>query len=144
MATTYNLQLATYTLIGVQNDDCTSDGDIGIIGRTLQRTLQDLHIDGKIHISACEIFADGIRDIFAKRKFDTNNDYTMDSMKQRRVKVNEDIHSAIQSLRNNRSSAATELNDHSSRTHLVVQIHVSSSRMNSKIIYVDLAGFEPH
>lgn len=132
----------TYTLTGAQNEECTSDSDLGIIGRTLHKTL-DESLGSKVFVSACEIFADGFRDIFSKKKKENGDDCSMDTLKKIRVKLKEDVYSVIHLLRSNRSSATTELNKFSSRTHLVVQVSISKNNWISKIVFVDLAGFEP-
>lgn len=44
-----------FTLVGENNEICTSDGDIGLIGRTSQQKLNELRNGEKLYTSSCDL-----------------------------------------------------------------------------------------
>lgn len=135
----------TYTLIENGNDECASDGDIGFIGRILKRKLVENDSNEKIYISSCEISLKGVRDLYSKKSAATVEETPFESMRRIQIKKIEDIHTSIATLRMNRMTTLTELNDQSSRSHMMVKIDILSSGGDqfAKLVFMDLAGFEP-
>lgn len=72
------------------------------------------------------------------------DDFNGELVRKNRIKKCEDVHSFINSIRNDRTTATTQLNTRSSRTHLITTLTiVSATQMfQSRVIFADLAGFE--
>ena len=48
----------------------------------------------------------------------------------------------LRSGQSNRAQASTSMNAHSSRSHLIVTVHIKTAASSSKLVLVDLAGSE--
>lgn len=112
------------------------------------------HIEFKLSVSIVEIYMEKIKDLL---------DLSKDNLMIREDKIKgiyiqdvtevyvaspEEIHQLIQKGNSNRSIAATNMNDQSSRSHMLFMIEVSqtntqeSSAKKGKLFLVDLAGSE--
>eukprot|EP00040_Diaphanoeca_grandis_P017646 m.92413 g.92413 ORF g.92413 m.92413 type:complete len:934 (-) comp26544_c0_seq1:144-2945(-) len=109
----------------------------------------------KIEINMVEIYNDTIYDVLAghhdeplRLKQMPDGSTVVDGMQIREVKTPDDVTKALTEADENRSVAATAMNMHSSRSHLVLQITVSGVntitdvRSVGKLSLVDLAGSE--
>lgn len=132
----------TYTLMGKQNIECDSDGDLGLIGRAILHLLNKITTDQYISVNAVEISANGLRDLLSG-----SNEYSTATnvFVNRIVKRESDVLHLICKIRSRRSTTSTALNAASSRTHLILNLSIGNSTgpSNHLLTWVDLAGYEP-
>lgn len=134
----------TYTFLGSENKSCESDGDLGIVGRTLKKYLTKIVSGDKMSISAWEISINGLTDLLRRGHSSPTETLDHTSVKSNRIKRNEDVFAAITRLRKNRVTATTDLNNHSSRAHTIIRISVKfKNGLSTQLVFADLAGFEP-
>lgn len=104
----------TYTLVGKNDEMCTSDGDIRLIGRTLQYKLKRIHDAEKLYVSSFEISLNVMSDLLRNKRAIDSDDIRTNAIRRNRIKRAEDVHSFINVIRNDRTTATTRLNSRSS------------------------------
>ncbi len=114
---------------------------------------QELHIE----MSYLELYCDSINDLLNKtgvasanklliRQHDIFGIY-VDGLKKVAVRSYDDMREYINIANKNRATAATNMNEHSSRSHAVMTLHLSrvskdSTEIANKLHIIDLAGSE--
>ena len=131
----------TYTLLG-------SDLDPGILPLTLQQlfTIDDL----KIKISYIEVYNEVLKDLLDPRnqpKLQTsNNRVVVSNLKEVEIKTLEEAIEYLKIGEHSRKYGCTDVNEHSSRSHALFQIHVQRQTEDRTTLgvltLVDLAGSE--
>lgn len=114
----------TFTLAGKNDEICSSDGDIGLIGRTLKYKLRCIHDAEKLYVSSFEISPNGMNDLLNNKCTIDFDDFRTNAIRKNRIKKCENIHSFINTIRNNRTTAETQLNSRSSRSHLITILSI--------------------
>ncbi|KAL3874645.1 hypothetical protein ACJMK2_037627, partial [Sinanodonta woodiana] len=156
----------TYTMMGCP-------GEVGLIPRICEGLFS--HVDScaggkvtcRVNISYYEIYNERVRDLLQVESRWANEKYTLkvrehpkqgpyvQDLSEHRVKDNEEIQSLLDRGNEFRTTAATYMHDHSSRSHAIVTINFTQAQLEenmpseivSKIHLVDLAGSEradPH
>jgi hypothetical protein len=150
----------THTMMGYA-------GDPGIIPRTVQRLFQLVadsppHLEHEVTASFMEIYNEKVRDLLDAAAVQAKDG----SFADRKVRFNPEIGTYVEGLRRTpittsaecddvmvagttyRTTAATKMNDTSSRSHAILQLHVcktdkhSGFRRRAVLNLVDLAGSE--
>merc|ERR1719428_2718012 len=146
----------THTMSGKPDDP-------GLTVRTLTELFalqEERKIDFKVEMSVyvTEIYNESVRDLLwdeskgAAKKLDikTNPDgsNSVPGLTEEQVFTVDDVLNVMAEAGRNRSTAATEMNDQSSRSHLIVTVKTTVTALDSNSIYygkinlVDLAGSE--
>lgn len=146
----------TYTMMGTEENMGVNRRAIREILRVCQDRASDYEFD--IRVSLLEIYNEKIIDLLSRDSVDkqdcdlrqdpqTRHNYVT-NLTTRPVKAIDDIVHALEDGEKNRSTAATKMNSHSSRSHLLLTItvdslnHLTSVRSQGKLTMVDLAGSE--
>ena len=115
--------------------------------------------DYEVEISASmlEIYNETIRDLLVPRSAETqklevrltaDGSVHVPNLSAQRVNQPSDIGSIMETARGNRSTFATNMNEHSSRSHMMLSVFVQSTNKVTGVVYrgklhmVDLAGSE--
>ncbi|CAF1281260.1 unnamed protein product [Adineta steineri] len=145
----------THTMEGVMG----SDGQQGIIPRIVQDIFNHMHtlntnLDFQIKISYFEIYLDKIHDLLDVSKTnlpvheDKNGVPYVKGVTQRFVSLPNEVFKIMNEGKNNRHTAVTNMNEHSSRSHSVLLIYAqqenadNGKKLTGKLYLVDLAGSE--
>ena len=112
------------------------------------------HIEFKIKVSIVEIYMENIRDLLDKDKTNlkirenkTRGIYIQDATESY-VSDQSNVYDLMEIGNNNRAIAATNMNEGSSRSHMIFMLHVSQNNLidmsakAGKLFLVDLAGSE--
>ena len=112
------------------------------------------HIEFKIKVSIVEIYMENIRDLLDKEKTNlkiredkTRGIYIQDATESY-VSDQSNVYDLMEIGNNNRAIAATNMNEGSSRSHMIFMLHVSQNNLidmsakAGKLFLVDLAGSE--
>jgi hypothetical protein len=118
----------------------TGSGKTYTTTHLLQNLYNHLKVDNKgaLLISAIQIYNDNIYDLFNKNNklpYYKTNELVIKNVTK---KKNEDIDVIMQMIQCNRTTAQTELNFCSSRSHAIITIHYNKK----KYVIVDMAGQE--
>lgn len=112
------------------------------------------YIDYEIQLSILEIYNENIRDLLSNRKltheikYNDGKGVSVTNIQYFNISTPREFHSYLQVANKNRATATTNLNEHSSRSHAVIEILLKSRNKitdleySSKIYLVDLAGSE--
>uniref|UniRef100_A0A0R3RI76 Kinesin-like protein n=1 Tax=Elaeophora elaphi TaxID=1147741 RepID=A0A0R3RI76_9BILA len=142
----------TFTMEGTPNDPGVYQRSLIHLFRMAKERLSD--IDYTISISMLEIYNEKIRDLLSDNKNNLpiriGNDGMLDIPGLQILNVNtlQEIQKVLEKGRMNRASAATDLNDRSSRSHAIVCVRVRALNLTtndiseSRLNLVDLAGSE--
>ena len=133
----------THSMIGVP-------GDEGIIPRTarLLLELQAQHQGAAVHMSCIEIYNENVRDLISVNKafLDVHDgaDGPVLDRDAMPLKTFRDFEALSQQIEQHRRYGVTDLNDHSSRSHIVLTFEITRPFRSGKttINLVDLAGSE--
>uniref|UniRef100_A0A914Z3P9 Kinesin-like protein n=1 Tax=Panagrolaimus superbus TaxID=310955 RepID=A0A914Z3P9_9BILA len=146
----------THTMEGVIGDPEKQ----GIIPRIINDifnhiyNMEDTNLEFHIKVSYFEIYNEKIRDLLDYTKTnlpiheDKNRVPYVKGVTEQFVANPEDVLAAIEEGKNNRQVAVTNMNEHSSRSHSVFQIHIeqenkaTQKKLTGKLYLVDLAGSE--
>ncbi|XP_072115527.1 kinesin-like protein KIFC1 [Mobula birostris] len=152
----------TYTMEGPDNFTRDTKGMIPRAVDQLFTTAHRLESMGwvyKFTVSFLEIYNETIRDLLVrkpeksveyeiKQLSSTNQQLHVTNLKYVGVETQEEVYKLIAIAKANRSVAKTAMNDHSSRSHSVFQLHVEGTdsahglQCTSTLCLVDLAGSE--
>ncbi|KAM4631456.1 kinesin-like protein KIFC1 [Polymixia lowei] len=149
----------TFTMEGGEVDETR-----GVIPRAVQQVFkaaQKLTEQGwkfSFTASFVEIYNETLRDLLYTGKANkrpeheirksANNDITVTNLTYQKVWSEDQVHNLIALANQNRSTAQTKLNDHSSRSHSVFQLDIDGEnagrdvKCKSSLCLVDLAGSE--
>ncbi|KAK3573696.1 hypothetical protein QTP86_032056 [Hemibagrus guttatus] len=149
----------TFTMEGDDLNDMR-----GVIPRAVQQIFKSayiLHEQGwqyTFTASFVEIYNETLRDLLYmgkpnKRpeheiKKTTSNEVTVTNLNYQRVTTEEEVYKLINLANQNRSTARTNVNDHSSRSHSIFRLDIvgenigRDTKCNSSLCLVDLAGSE--
>ena len=144
----------TYTMQGEMNNNHTK----GIIPRMISHVFNYIHeqegTEFMIKVSMVEIYLEKIRDLLdisrvnLQIREDTIKGIYIDGCSERYVGCPGDILAALQFGSNNRAQAATNMNEHSSRSHCIFILTINQRNKKEgfsktgKLYLVDLAGSE--
>ena len=144
----------TYTVQG----DMSSESSYGIIPRMISHVFNFIHEqDGTeftIKVSMIEIYQEKIRDLLDVSRVnlqireDTIKGIYVDGCSEKYVGCPGDVLSALELGSNNRAQAATNMNEHSSRSHSIFILTINQTNKKEgfsktgKLYLVDLAGSE--
>lgn len=122
----------SYTLTGNTND---FGSDIGLIGKSLLKCLSKINGPAyQLKVNSWELAVDGIRDLSRKISHTINTeDFSTNLLKFKCIRTAADVYAFITNLRLNRSTATTELNRYSSRSHMMTRIIIQ------QLIWQDLS-----
>ncbi|KAK2852919.1 hypothetical protein Q7C36_008120 [Tachysurus vachellii] len=149
----------TFTMEGDDMEDMR-----GVIPRAVKQLFESahmLHEQGWQYIftaSFVEIYNETLRDLLYKGKPNkrpeyeikktTNNDFTVTNLNFQRVTTEEEVYKLIILANQNRSTARTNMNDYSSRSHSIFRLDIEGenigrdTKCKSSLCLVDLAGSE--
>lgn len=146
----------THTMSGTNEDP-------GLNLRALQelfnlKTSRQVDYSISISLAVLEIYNEEIRDLLATasnasqmKKLDVKTDGSIPGLIEKEVASPNDVLKLIDEANRNRSVAATDMNEHSSRSHAVVQVRTTcvhkggdspGKTFSGKLYLVDLAGSE--
>lgn len=95
-----------------------------------------------IGLSIYEIYLDTIIDLIS------NNPSTIDGLVEIKVKNSEEVYAYVKKAISARKTSATNMNERSSRSHLIITLNIegesknSIEKRNGSLVLVDLAGSE--
>ncbi|KAF2904224.1 hypothetical protein ILUMI_01955 [Ignelater luminosus] len=146
----------TYTMQGEAGQRC-----MGIIPRTVDlifRAINNLNRTGwsyVVEVSFLEIYNENIKDLLDKNnkehldiRFNDGKGTTVTNLTIKKVESSEEVKQLMESANRNRAVAATNFNEHSSRSHAVTKITLTGTNEEMQVCYagslslVDLAGSE--
>ncbi|PVD33129.1 hypothetical protein C0Q70_08578 [Pomacea canaliculata] len=142
----------TYTMLGTEKDP-------GMIPRVVRTLFQSLHTpQGKpcekhmVTFSFLEIYNEKVQDLLNPKETDlpiredSSHNIFVAGLTEKLIGSYREFSLLFGPASNNRTVAATKLNDHSSRSHSIVQLKVDTWKDNKvfhgKIYLIDLAGSE--
>ena len=144
----------TYTMQGEMGNTATH----GIIPRMIEHVFDFIHnqegTEFMIKVSMIEIYQEKIRDLLdlTRVNLPIREDYIkgiyVDGCSERYVGCPQDVYSALKTGSNNRVQAATDMNEHSSRSHSIFMLTINQNNKKEgfskvgKLYLVDLAGSE--
>ena len=144
----------TYTMQGEMGNTATH----GIIPRMIEHVFDFIHnqegTEFMIKVSMIEIYQEKIRDLLdlTRVNLPIREDYIkgiyVDGCSERYVGCPQDDYSALKTGSNNRVQAATDMNEHSSRSHSIFMLTINQNNKKEgfskvgKLYLVDLAGSE--
>ncbi|XP_075245510.1 kinesin heavy chain-like isoform X2 [Convolutriloba macropyga] len=145
----------THTMEGVLGD-ADLQGIIPRIVGDIFSHIYNMDENLEFHIKVCyyEIYMEKIRDLLDPSKTnlpiheDKNKVPYVKGITERFVACPEEVMDVIAEGKNNRHIAVTNMNEHSSRSHSIFQIHVkqenevTQKKLSGKLYLVDLAGSE--
>lgn len=111
-------------------------------------------IDYDVKLSILEIYNENIKDLLSNNKLNHEIKYndgkgvTVTNLQYFKITTPREFYSYLHLANKNRAIATTNLNEHSSRSHAVIEIQLKSCnktsnfQLSSKIYLVDLAGSE--
>nr|CAI5833607.1 unnamed protein product [Callosobruchus analis] len=145
----------TYTMLG---EDC---GNEGVIPRTVElifRTIEALkktNWEYEVHASVLEIYNENLRDLLSPTanqnmeiRHNCGKETTVTNLTIEKVRSADDLQRLMELAQKYRTVAATNYNEHSSRSHAVTKIYLTGVNRDTKVCYkgsislVDLAGSE--
>lgn len=137
------------------------DADDSVVQEAVVSVLDDPDVDTfryKIEISMLEIYNEQVFDLLVDDRAQSeasaldirqapDGSITVPGLRQTEVRSAEEAIAVFQRGSRNRATASTNLNEHSSRSHLVIQIDVTvappgESSVRGRLLLVDLAGSE--
>ena len=144
----------TYTMEGPAEDP-------GVNTRALRQLFRVAEDKGDeceltVHASCIEVYCENIRDLLAKKPSESSLEVKIDGKKgtyvpnliEEEVKCVEDVHKLVARAKRGRSTYATNMNEHSSRSHSMLSVRVSTksrwtgASTRGVLHLVDLAGSE--
>ena len=144
----------TYTMQG----DISNQNTYGIIPRMISHVFNFIHeqegTEFMIKVSMIEIYQEKIRDLLdisrvnLQIREDTIKGIYVDGCSERYVGCPGDVLAALELGSNNRAQAATNMNEHSSRSHSIFILTINQTNKKEgfskigKLYLVDLAGSE--
>jgi kinesin family protein 5 len=144
----------TYTMQG----EMSSENTMGIIPRMISHVFDFIHeqdsTEFMIKVSMIEIYQERIRDLLDISRVnlpireDTIKGIYVDGCSERYVGCPQDVLAALELGSNNRAQAATNMNEHSSRSHSIFILTINQTNKKEgfskigKLYLVDLAGSE--
>jgi len=157
----YNVCIFAYGQTG-SGKTFTMEGPVenpGVSLRAVQRIFDCLaerteEEDSEVHLSMLEVYNEELKDLLDPRK--KKMDISMDKvhgtviagLEKLRVANSKEVSDAVQRGQSSRAVKATNMNAHSSRSHLILRLYValtnktSGDVTHSKLSLVDLAGSE--
>lgn len=144
----------TFTMMG----DLGSEINEGIIPRMVQHVFN--HISNSpeyeyiVKVSMMEIYMERVRDLIETNRVNLNiredkiKGNFVDELSEHYVSSEEEVMEFVRVGSSNRTTAYTNMNDSSSRSHTILQLTIKSSNINDlttrtgKLFLVDLAGSE--
>ena len=145
----------TYTMEGPAENPGVNSRAINELFRLAGERGEDYEVE--ISASMLEIYNETIRDLLVPRSAETqklevrltgDGSVHVPNLSAQRVSKPSDIGSIMETARGNRSTFATNMNEHSSRSHMMLSVFVQSTNKVTGVIYrgklhmVDLAGSE--
>lgn len=111
------------------------------------------NIEFKLKLSIFELYCEKVRDLLDVSKSDLpvregKQGYYVDGLTERYVTERAELRGLIAQGQRNRITAATKMNEHSSRSHLILQLTLSQTTLpdgpskTSRLFLIDLAGSE--
>ena len=144
----------TYTMQG----DMSNSASYGIIPRMIGHVFDFIHSQVEsefmIKVSMIEIYQEKIRDLLDLSRVnlpireDSIKGIYVDGCSERYVGCPTDVYAALETGSNNRAQAATNMNEHSSRSHSIFILTINQNNKKEgfskvgKLYLVDLAGSE--
>ena len=144
----------TYTMQG----NLSSESTMGIIPRMINHVFDYIHkqegTEFTLKVSMIEIYQERIRDLLDLSRVnlpireDSIKGIYVDGCSERYVGCHQDVLSALELGSNNRAQAATNMNEHSSRSHSIFILTIGQNNKKEgfsktgKLYLVDLAGSE--
>ena len=144
----------TYTMQGEMGSEST----MGIIPRMISHVFDFIHeqdsTEFMIKVSMIEIYQEKIRDLLDVSRVnlpireDTIKGIYVDGCSERYVGCPQDVLASLELGSNNRAQAATNMNEHSSRSHSIFILTINQTNKKEgfskigKLYLVDLAGSE--
>ena len=144
----------TYTMQG----EIGSESSMGLIPRMISHVFNFIHeqdsTEFMIKVSMIEIYQEKIRDLLDISRVnlpireDTIKGIYLDGCSERYVGCPQDVLAALELGSNNRAQAATNMNEHSSRSHSIFILTINQTNKKEgfskigKLYLVDLAGSE--
>ena len=144
----------TYTMEGPAEDP-------GVNTRALRQLFRVAEDKGDeceltVHASCIEVYCENIRDLLAKKPSESSLEVKIDGKKgtyvpnliEEEVKCVEDVHKLVARAKRGRSTYATNMNEHSSRSHSMLSVRVctksrwTGASTRGVLHLVDLAGSE--
>ncbi|EAR95613.3 kinesin motor catalytic domain protein (macronuclear) [Tetrahymena thermophila SB210] len=146
----------TFTMQGASIDDEKLKGVIPRMVKTVFQHISDApdHIEFRIKISIVEIYMEKIRDLLDNTKQnlvvreDKQRGIYIQDVTEQYVSNEQDVFDLLRIGNQNRAVTATNMNEGSSRSHMLFMMSVSQNNLNDlsaktgKLILVDLAGSE--
>ena len=145
----------TYTMEGPAESPGVNSRAINEVFRLAGERGEDYEVE--ISASMLEIYNETIRDLLVPRSAETqklevrltaDGSVHVPNLSAQRVNQPSDIGSIMETARGNRSTFATNMNEHSSRSHMMLSVFVQSTNKVTGVVYrgklhmVDLAGSE--
>ena len=145
----------TYTMEGPAESPGVNSRAINEVFRLAEERGEDYEVE--ISASMLEIYNETIRDLLVPRSAETqklevrltgDGSVHVPNLSAQRVNQPSDIGSIMETARGNRSTFATNMNEHSSRSHMMLSVFVQSTNKVTGVVYrgklhmVDLAGSE--
>ncbi|XP_050308631.1 carboxy-terminal kinesin 2 [Anthonomus grandis grandis] len=145
----------TYTM---QGEEGVASGMIPRTVRLIFKTISRLEKEGwkyEVHASFLEIYNENVRDLLnvnSNQKmeiyFNEGKGTTVTNLTIQAISTANELEQYIRIAQTNRATAATNFNEHSSRSHSVTKIYLQGTFKDQNIVYkgsinlVDLAGSE--
>ena len=143
----------TYTMEGLAESPGVNSRAINEVFRLAGERGEDYEVE--ISASMLEIYNETIRDLLVPRSAETQKlevrltaDGSVHVPNLSAQRVNQPSGSIMETARGNRSTFATNMNEHSSRSHMMLSVFVQSTNKVTGVVYrgklhmVDLAGSE--
>ena len=122
---------------------------MGITRRAVADVFEGIPADGKVQVGIFQIYNEAINDLLGRpqakmqARQDTNTGhFHVDGLKQFSVNSSREVFQLLDSAMKNRASTGHDMNEQSSRSHLIFQIGVITAETQSKLSIIDLAGSE--
>jgi len=142
----------TYTMEGPAEDPGVSLRAVqGLFDRIAERADEE---EATAELSMFEVYNEELKDLLDPRKkkmdmrMDKEEGLVIDGLEKVSVDSSEAVSKAVQKGQSNRAVTATNMNEHSSRSHLILRLYVkivnktSGDTSHAKLSLVDLAGSE--
>lgn len=142
----------TFTMEGPkENPGVTLRAVQGVFDQLAERAEDE---DSEVMLSMFEVYNEELKDLLDPRKkkmdmrMDKEEGLVIDALEKVGVSNSDEVSAAVQRGQSNRAVAATNMNEHSSRSHLILRLYLKLTNKTSgdvtysKLSLVDLAGSE--
>lgn len=122
---------------------------MGIARRAVADVFDRMPADGQVQVGVFQIYNETINDLLGnpKVKMQAREDtktghFYVDGLEQCRVSSSKEVFRYLDMAMKNRTTTGHDMNEQSSRGHLIFQINVITAETQSKLSIIDLAGSE--